>query len=238
MHRFEADRVTGRAGNQEVLPGFGGDPIDRGLRLFQGHTVLEARDYAMLYLVAIDIVVGNAEREPDIGKPLRVRIGRKKEFEARRQHADDLRATGSAGRQALTQDVGLAAKTALPIIVRDHEYSGHSRRGSSCGAGRRGSLWNAIRLDEAASQDRGGAHHPEEVRADPGAAHEFRRPILTGNYVAERLNRGDFLKDVLGTIAQIEKIGVGKREILDVALTHVGQREHETIGILVREGPQ
>ena len=212
VHRLEADRVTGRAGNQEVLPGLGGNLIDHGLRLVQGDTVLQACDRAMLHLVAVDVVVGNAKREPDIGKPLRVRIGREEEFEARRQDADDLRAARSAGRQALTQHVGLAAEAALPIIVRDHEYGGHSRSGSSGGARGGGSLRHSIRIDEAASQDRSRAHHPEEVGADRGAAHQLRRAVLAGYYVAEGLYRGDVLEDGGGTVAQIEKIGIGKRE--------------------------
>ena len=142
-----------------------------------------------------------------------------------------------AGRH-LTQDVGLAAETALPIIVRDDEYGGDGRRGTSGGARSGGGLRHAIRIDEAAAQDRGGAHHPEEVRADGGAAHQFRRAVLAGYYVAEGLYGGDVLEDVLGTVAQIEKIGIGKWEILDVALAHVGEREHEAVGILVREGAQ
>ena len=37
---------------------------------------------------------------------------------------------------------------------------------------------------------------------------------------------------------KIEKIGVGKRKVLDVALAHIGEREDELVRILVREAAQ
>ena len=201
-------------------------------------SVLEARDDAVLHLVAVGVVVGNAQGEPDIGKTLRIGVRREEEFEARGKDADDLRAARRAGRQHLAEYVGLAAEAALPVVVGDQEHGGNGRRGAGSGtrSGRR--LRYAIGIDETAAEHGGSAHHGEEVGADGGAADQFRRTVLAGYYVAEGLYGGDVLKDGGGTVAQIEEIAVGEREILDVALAHIGEREDQAVRILVRQAAQ
>ena len=192
----------------------------------------------MLHLVAIDIVVGDAHGEPDIGQALRIGIGREEEFEAGGQDADDYGAARPAGGQALAQHVGLAAEAALPVVVGDEENGGDGGHGARCGAGRGRRLRNAIGVDEAAAQDGRGAHHGEEVGADGATVDQFRRAVLARHDVAEGLHGGDVLEDGFGAVAQIEEIGVGEREVLNVALAHVGEGEHQAVGILVGKRAQ
>ena len=158
--------------------------------------------------------------------------------EAGGEDADDLRAAGAAGEQVLVQDIALAAVAALPVFVGEQDDRGNGPASGESGAGRGRRLGHAIRLDETASQDRGRAHHAEEVGADRGAADQFRGAILAGNDVAEGLHGGHVLEDGRGAVTEIEEVGVGEGEIFHVAPAHIGEREDQAVRTLVGEGAQ
>jgi hypothetical protein len=56
--------------------------------------------------------------------------------------------------------------------------------------------------------------------------------------VAKSLHGGHVLEDGRGTVTEVEEIGVGEREILDIAPPHIGEREDEAAGVPVGEGAQ
>ena len=187
----------------------------------------------MLHTVAVGVVIGNAGGEPDVGEALHIGVGREEQFEARRQHADDLGGARRSRGQALAQDVGAAAEAPLPVFVGEHHDGGNCRAAPGLRALRWRRLRHPVGFGEAAAQDGGGAHHPQEVGADLGAADQFGGAVLARHDITEGHDRGHIREDRRGAVAQVEEIGVREREVLDVAPCHVGKGEDQAVGILV-----
>ena len=66
----------------------------------------------------------------------------------------------------------------------------------------------------------------------------FRRAVVAGQREGKREDSGEALEFVLGRFAQVDEVCVGKGEVLDAAIAHVGGDDDELIGVFIRKRAQ
>ena len=82
------------------------------------------------------------------------------------------------------------------------------------GCGWRSWLRRAIRILKVAARDDRATHHLKEIGRYRGHADPLRRAVQTRKSEAKRIDGSEILEIVFCAVAQVEKVGVGKRESL------------------------
>ena len=242
VHRFQADDEARCLLDSELLAQIGGHAIHSRLRLLARDAVLQTPDGSPLHVVAVGVIVGETAREPDVRPRLNVGVGRKQQFEAGLQHAHDLRAALPAdrARHGMPDDVGIRPEAPLPVRVAQdrHLRQAYGRLRGRRSGGRRGGLRLSIAVVEVAAHRDSPAHHLKKVRRHRGPTDLFRRAILARHPGTAGIDGAQRFELARGAVAHVQEVGVGEREILHVALAHVGNGEAQPVRILVRKRPQ
>src|SRR5262245_14493752 len=198
------------------------DHFSFGPSLLEPGAVFQTTDNPVGDIVTVGGVVAEARREPDVRQSFRVQLGRKEQFEARRQHAHDLWPAVSAAQHSLAENGRIPAIAPLPIIVtqdrdgRQFPNLPYNYPSSLSGASlppcrafvRYRRLRTAVIFREITAGHNLRAEQPEEVRRDRGDTKLLRRAVLTRHDPAARIDGGDVLKRRLRSVAQVKDICV------------------------------
>ena len=98
-------------------------------------------------------------------------------------------------------------------------------------------IGDGVVIVEVAAISNASAKQAEEVDR------HYRRVGLLGTAILalkrerEGEDAGKVVEDGLGAIAQIDKVGVRKREIADIALSQIAAGDDQAVGIAVRQRP-
>ena len=91
----------------------------------------------------------------------------------------------------------------------------------------------AVLVGEITTKRDPGPYKLEVVRRHEAHVDLLRHAVIVGQREGERVDAREALEFVLRGFAQIDKICVGKGEVLDAAIAHVRGDDDELIGILI-----
>ena len=161
-----------------------------------------------------------------------MRVRREEQFEARRQHANNLRTIGRVVLHGVAQNSVIASKTALPVFVAQNRNGGKSwrwRGACCCRSSRRRGLRLAFGIVKIAAQCYPCAQQPEEIRGDLGKMNLLRSPVRSRDIVAECNHSGEVFEHSLRSVAQINEVLIRHLLIDDVAGSHVAAGQHQPV---------
>src|SRR6267143_4620479 len=130
---------------------------------------------------------------------------------------------------------GIRAEPTLEVFVTDDRHNRRALRGG-CRL-RSWRRWRRLRLavlvGEITTERDLRSYKLEVVRRHEAHVYLFRHAVIAGQREGERVHAREALEFVLRRFAQIDKICVGKGEVLDAAIVQVGRNDDELIGILI-----
>jgi hypothetical protein len=96
----------------------------------------------------------------------------------------------------------------------------------------------AVIVGEIATEQDPRAYKPEVVRGYKAYVDLFGHAVFAGQCERKCEDACEALEFVFGGFTEIDKIGVGKGEVFDAAIAHIGGDDNELVGILIRKGTE
>src|SRR5882724_9560204 len=140
MHWIEVEMKTTCSVDRKIPADFRRGQLGFITRFVQRRVRLQPADTSQKERVPLGIVIPGTRSDPDIGCALNVRVRWKEQFEAGREHTNDLWTIGRVVLHGVAQNSAIATKTPLPVFVAQNRNGGETwrRRGSGCSSrGRR-----------------------------------------------------------------------------------------------------
>ena len=244
LHRLHGDGIPDRCGHRDRSAALRSHRIGRAPRLLDRHSLLQPRHRHNAKVVAVRGIVVEAVGDPQVRHAFKVVLGRKIQPEPRRQnpHHHRLR-SASRVPQRVPDNTRIATVPASEVLVaQDRHLRQLRRRCRSCLPRlprlRLRRLRDAVTLVEVAAVQNFRAHQLEEIRRHLREHDLLRRPVGPLREDREGENPSHIRELPPRAVLQIDVIGVGKRQSVDVALAQIHTRHHQLPRILVGQWPQ
>src|SRR5215470_3042039 len=97
---------------------------------------------------------------------------------------------------------------------------------------------DSVIIVEVATVSDASADESEKVRRHHRRVGLLRSSILALHRERKGESAGEIIEDTLGAVAQIDEVGVGNREVTDIALAQIAGHHYQAVGFPVRQRPQ
>ncbi len=127
------------------------------------------------------------------------------------------------------------------LVAQNHHHWLRRRCGSGTGGRWRcwlGWLGRPIRILEISARSDCPTHHLKEIRRYCSHADLLKCAVYSRKSSTKRIDRSEILEIAPCAVAQVEKVGVGKRKIFDIPSPHVAAGQDQAVWVLVWKLPQ
>jgi hypothetical protein len=240
-HRLNPNVIVGRSQNRKLSAFRSGHLFRFVLRLLGRNSGTKPAYGAYGYAHAVRGVIAESIRKPDVGRGNHLSVWRKVQVEVRLENADDdqTRRLRAGNLHRASNHRGISAIPALKVLIaQDRLHRQPWWRRSLLRARRRsGRIWDRIVIIKISAVGDAATEQSECVGRHDRSIRLLSRAVLALQRERKSEDPGNVFEDGLGAFAQIDEVGVRKREIADIALAHIGARNHQAVGMVVRQWP-
>src|SRR5215472_17556261 len=241
-HRLDPAVIVGSPHNGKLSALRSGHCLRRLLRLLGRNSRTESPHSVYGDAISLSCVICEAVCNPDVGCGKELGIGWKVQLKVWPEDADDdgRRSLWSGNRNRASDHGGISSIPALEVLVAQDRV--HRQRWRT-----RSLLWRSRRwrrvgdgvvIIEIATVSDAAAKQAKEVDCHYCGIGLLRSAVLVLKRERKGEDAGEILENRPGTFAQIDEVGVRKREIADVALAQIADCDHNAVRIAVRQRPE